>query len=140
MDDTAVINLVANCIETGQGLRNTLRQVNSYLVNDSCEPVTYSAIYKLKWRLKPRTVPIQKRRQGNKNKESKWALANFCCTLQVLICMGTIYLSQPESMAPELLSAVTKLVPDFSNPPDEYDIEKLTPIDLNRILWWDEHH
>ena len=40
----------------------------------------------------------------------------------------------------ELVAAVKELVPDPANPPPQFDIKKLTPLSLEKTMWWDEHH
>jgi hypothetical protein len=141
MNDTFLCRLIADCIENGFGLHNTTRHVNAHLVEMAKPIVTASAIFGVQQRMKPKTMTILNRPQGNADKNSVWAKARLGWYLQLLIFFGDIEIEKLDELATEdneLVVAIRETIPIPL--PDYYNKEKLVMFDLKRTLWFDEHH
>jgi hypothetical protein len=141
VNDKFLCRLIADCVENGFGLQNTTRHVNAHLVEMAMPIVTASAVFGVQRRMKPISMKIKSRPQGNADPNSVWAKARLAWYLQLLICFGDIDLDKLDELSVvdnELVIAIRETIP--TPLPDCYNKDKLIMFDLKRTLWFDEHH
>ena len=80
--------LVANFIERGASIKCTQAAINIVKLRLNLPPVTWSAIYECIGRMNSRVVSAEKRAQGNVDANSKWAIARYAQTDQMVRMIG----------------------------------------------------
>ena len=112
--------IVADSIESGNSIRNTHALLNTYRKEQEETPLSISAVFHCIHAMNPITQKVKKRKQGSQDKKSKWAQARLALSKQLLIRFGRLDLP--------------------GNQPPCYDKNKLAPLKITMIAWWDETH
>ena len=127
--------IIADSMEMGNSLKMSTHVVNLYRKENELGALTQSAVRGCFVRLKPQIRAVKKGKQGSDDIESAWCRASMRWFGQLLLRFGEITFSHP--MFVQILG---EDVYDEENPPDCYNVKKLTPLDLSKIAWYDEMH
>jgi hypothetical protein len=120
--------LIVEALEKGYSRRQTLQFINHWLKKEGQDLITLHQIGSLVSQLNPSVTIIEARKQGSADVNSRWSRARKNWVTQLLIRQG--------HNADDL--GVKRN--DDGTLPACYDIEKLTPLNANRIAWFDETH
>jgi hypothetical protein len=82
--------------------------------------------------MEPIVTKVLKRQQGSHDTMSNWAIANYRWSVQVLLRMGVLEVKD----IPKDLYDKDK----DGDLPNCFNPEKLTPIDIKSMAYWDETH
>ena len=116
--------IIANAIENNYSYRETTDLVNQYNNRMGLEWSTKSAVYGCIRAMSGKYFGAEKHKQGSTDSNSNWAKARTNWTKQLLIRLGEIKWND-ENDGPA---------------PSYFDIQKLKPLDLTQIVYWDETH
>ena len=137
--------LVADCMEDGMSIKQTMAVVNRHANDQGANPFTPSAIYSCMKRLNPKKIPVKIKTAGNYDADSDWAQRRYAFATQNLIRMG-------------LLPDAGPLVPDGDQvdgegnpvliPPDWFYLDSFDEgmlaehhsFKLFQVAFWDETH
>ncbi|NCF93533.1 MAG: hypothetical protein GWQ05_21640 [Verrucomicrobiaceae bacterium] len=123
--------MVADYKESGLSFKDVQIAVNENRHKQSLPLFRLGAIKGCVRRMVKRIVVLVQNAQGNYDPNSNWARARFNFTLQVLVRAGKV----SEQEVRELLGC------NAGDPiPDTFNKDKLTPIDPDAVIWWDEVH
>lgn len=123
-DGSETEQLVADYLELGLSYTEATMMINRDLHRAGKTTITRSAVVNCAKRLTHMEVSIEKRPQGNLDPTSDWARARFRWVTQLLIRLGVEV-------------DLTPFVADGEEIPDCFNVEKLTPINLCGIVFWD---
>jgi hypothetical protein len=155
INDQVLITMIADLIENGFGLRNTLCLVNGHLEESGHESISMSALCGAIQRLNAKTIPVKKRQQGSTDEKSPWAKARLQWAIHLLIRFSFLDLDNLEKPPDqilyeghnlmehpneEFLSIIKAEVAKTSTLPDYFNKDKLTMLDVEQTLSFDEHH
>jgi hypothetical protein len=115
-------------MEDGLSIPDTWIQVNSHHTKSGQPSVTRSAVYTLSLALKPKLSKITEMSQGSKDPNSAWSKARYNWFTHLLIRFGEL---DSEQNLPPMNGLL---------PPPWLDKEKLTPLTITQVVWWDETH
>jgi hypothetical protein len=155
--------MIADLVENGFGLWNTLCLVNGHLDESGRDIILMNALCGVIQHLKARNIPVKKRQQGSTDENSpwakallQWAKALLQWTIHLLICFEFLDLNNLKQAPPEMflyeghnlkqhpekefLDIIKAEVLTKRPLPDSFNKEKLTMIDIEQTLWFDEHH
>ncbi len=104
------------------------REVNSHHKKSGQPSGTRSAVYSVSLALNPKLTKITRRSQGSKDPNSAWSKARYNWFTQLLIPFG--------ELASEQNSPRMNGLP----PSPWFYTEKLTPLTIIQVVWWDETH
>ena len=82
--------------------------------------------------MNPKVVTFKKRQQGSSDPTSGWAIGRTMIFLQVLLRQGEI--KEDDHRLDQYKDAITNELPPY------FQMKNLTPIDRNRLRYWDEAH
>ena len=125
-DDSFEMQIIADAMEGGFGLRHTQELVNEHRRDNHLTVVGLTTIWTAYLRLDPVITPIRKRKQGTTEVDSPWAKARLEFVTQILVRFGLL-------TAAEVTDCSGKI-------PDRFNIDKLTPMSINQLAFWDETH
>jgi hypothetical protein len=114
--------------------RNALSCINTWLQSKGKALWMYWNITSLVQRLNPMWQTVSGQSQGSRDPNSKWARARHGWVTQLMVRFGVadgIDLSKERTNED---GTKESYIPDY------YDINKLTPINLQRTAFWDETH
>lgn len=129
-------NIIAEALENGYSISHCMEYVNSWVQSrDSDAPLlTRHAVYSLFKRLNPNIKAMQSISQGSSDPLAKWCRARTYWTTQLLVRLGEADGIDLMKTRESEDGSVEEYLPDY------YNIDKLTPIKLSRIAWFDETH
>jgi len=119
--------IIANYIERGCSVSLTTIVLNVHRYRKNLPPIGRSAVYNASKRMVSRVAPVVKRCQGNVDKESNWAKANKAQKGQLLLRAGF----------PVDLDCYKG---DDGNLPKGFDMEHMTPVYKEGLVYFDEAH
>jgi hypothetical protein len=125
--DTFAAQIVADTLEDGFSIAMATYLVNKHRTEEGKELYTRSSVVTLSTRLQPEVIKITKIKQGNRSKDSPWAKSRHNWVRQLMIRFGLPV--ERESVS----------LPDGSIP-DYFNQEKMEPLSIEQIGWWDEMH
>ena len=161
--------LIADSMERGLGLTQTMHIVNAWLARNGKDlALGRSAVYSAVQRLNPQVIPVQARPQGSTDPNSDWARARCRLVHQllrrlrdpsVLNWQQTYEVSVPSSwvpgatltvhtqwgedmevQAPPSTAPAAETVQVSIPTPEYFQLDNLPRIELTQIAFWDETH
>ena len=130
--DSKEAAIIADALEAGNSIEMTVALLNDYRAEHHLELLGYSAVYSCYKRMKPKVVTFKKRQQGSSDPTSGWAIARRMIFSQVLLRQGEI--KEDDHLLDQYRDAITGELPPY------FQMKNLTPIDRNRLGYWDEAH
>ena len=125
---------VVNSLEKGASHKLAMEIVNRELEQDGKTPIGVSAVLYCQHRCKPRNTTVRSRSQTSRDANGRWARARHRLVAQLLIRLGEFDPSLADLKERGLVSAETTSIPAC------FDAEKLDPVSLDRIAFWDQTH
>ena len=124
--DSTEAQIIADCMEDGMSCRLAWHLVNEHRRQQDLESLTFSAVYSVIARLKPKVKKVKHLKQGSNDETSHWAISRSQWATQLMICFGKI----------------TMTADDFPDKvlPDCFDSNKLRKYESTGTLWVDEAH
>ena len=144
--------LIADSMESGNGMKKTTRLLNYELKKDGKETVGISTVRQCHLRLKPVKIKVKKRPQGTKDPHTAWAKASFNFAKQLAIRYGKLdprvtadppmppRVGNEEETENDQQQQTSNRVFGPEPLPDYFDPEKLEPLDRCQVAYWDETH
>jgi hypothetical protein len=133
--------ICANTQEEGFSITMSWTAINQHRREADLPSVTKSAVIGLVSKLCPKINKVKTVSQGNRDPNSTWATARWLFATQFLIRLGRIpsqHISLTNNNINNEENNDNNIVRTFI--PDYWNSEKLTPINLSQIAWWDETH
>ena len=119
------VQMIADMIESGISERMTTAIINSERRKKGASPMSRSTLRRVLVNLEPLRRSCVKIPQGDKDKDSKWAIARKNWALQLAIRFRSIQWREVDPIKP---------------PPPEFDLNALGVLHLEQIAYWDEVH
>ena len=116
--------ILADCLENGQSLNKAMIVVNTHCSRNGVKCVSKSVLRRLIKEMKPIKCQLEKKKQGSRDKTSKWARARMNWVTYLLVQLGKVKIQRDVN----------------GNIPEWFDEEKVAPLELQQIVWWDETH
>ena len=129
--DSVEAQIVADELESGCSQRIAWHSVNVYREQVGLEPVAFNSVYTLIKGMQPNVVKVNKRRQGSNDETSNICRARKAWCMQLAIRMGLVDYRDVMREGG---------IPDDVPVPKWFDKEKLTPLKLEQIVFFDEMH
>jgi hypothetical protein len=125
-DGCVEMQIIADHMEIGLGLRQTLEIVNEHRKQSGKSDICLYTLHQAYLRLEPVIRPIQRSKQGSCDPKSAWAIAQKNQSRQLLIRFGVdgdhFYFEEGVAI------------------PDYFDPDKMTTLTLEQVFFWDETH
>ena len=150
-DGSVEQQLIADCMEDGQGYKNTTFVVNIMRKGAGEKPVGISTVRESYLKLEPEKIKIKSVPTANFDAHSNWAKATFNWTKQLAICYGVLdpITEKDPPMPPPLNPTNDSAENEDQDVPQAADTDILPPMfDRNllttyvreQVAWWDETH
>eukprot|EP00984_Skeletonema_dohrnii_P020196 scaffold9773_cov131-Skeletonema_dohrnii-CCMP3373.AAC.1 len=125
--------VLADYIEEGMGTRGAHRELTNWFIAKGRQPPGLSSVRSAVKRMTKIMYRAGKRPQGSTDPKSPWAIACHRFTAQILLRAGKI---KEEDLPDEFKEEVDgqQVLPEC------FQKDKLTPIDFEKVGWWDEVH
>ena len=135
--DSVEANVIADSLEMGLSFKMTQMKVYYYRKAEGLDPISYSAIVGCFNRMAKKVSHADKKGAGTDDIEAVWSIARYRWCKQLLIRLGVIIYDGNDGKYEEGQEANLE---GMANPPDYFNKDKLTPIEMTQIGWWDETH
>ena len=147
--------LVADSMESGNGMKKTTRLVNFELQKEGKQVVGISTVRQCHLRLNPVKIKVKKRPQGTNDPHTAWSKASFNFAKQMAICYGKLdpRVTADPPMPPPVVNEEEKDAADNNQQqppantvfgpeplPDYFHPDKLVKLDRCQVAYWDETH
>jgi hypothetical protein len=143
-DGSPELQIIADAMEGGWGLRNTRRLVNNWRQEQvpSRPKIGRSAVHSAVLRLTPDTTAIGHMKQGSFSKDATWSKARFGWVTQLLICFSVLSLTFTGLQELGFVAAALTVPAAAADMviPAAFDAAQLTQFDLYHVAFWDETH
>ena len=117
--------IIASSISDGCSVQTTADIVNHHRIAAQLPLLTLSAVWYHVKKMNPILVPIAATQQGSLDPHSAWARARLNIVAQLTIRFG---------------NQLPIVYPQPKHPPPQFDPDKLPPLPVNSVVWWDEVH
>ena len=123
--------MIVDYKECGLSFKDTTTAINEIRDSEDLPLFRIGAVKGAVLRMPRRIVRLTRKPQGNYDANSNWARARFNFALQVLVRLRKVETAE-----------LRKILSLAVNDPilDQFNIQKLTPIQPEAIHWWDEVH
>lgn len=126
--------LVADCFESGMGVKQTMEQLNDYWTANGMAHVGESTMLSAFHRLRPNVVPVTKWQQGSIDTDCDWCKANFNWNAQLHVR------THKSTGEPTPADAIELLKNEDGAVPECLKAENLSEINPLATHFWDEVH